>query len=191
MALGVTYLVAQLVGLAIIDRVGRRRLTLIMIPGAALSLFVLGLAVRHRQQRPRLGAVHHRVPDRVHALQRGRTAADGLADGLGDLPAGRARRGHGRQSAALWGTNLLITLTLLTLITGLSVSVRRCGSTACSTWPHGFSSTSGCRISPVGASRRSRASSSDGKFRPADFAELREEGQFGLHYHPQSAQGLV
>jgi hypothetical protein len=30
-----------------------------------------------------------------------------------------------------------------------------------------------------------------GKFRPKDFADLREEGQFGLHYHPQSAQGLV
>jgi sugar porter (SP) family MFS transporter len=32
-ALGLSYLVAQLVGLTIIDRVGRRRLTLIMIPG--------------------------------------------------------------------------------------------------------------------------------------------------------------
>ena len=42
-ALGLSYLVAQLVGLAIIDRVGRRRLTLIMIPGAAVALFVLGL----------------------------------------------------------------------------------------------------------------------------------------------------
>jgi sugar porter (SP) family MFS transporter len=41
-ALGVSYLVAQLVGLTIIGKVGRRRLTLIMIPGAALSLFVLG-----------------------------------------------------------------------------------------------------------------------------------------------------
>src|SRR6185503_20569585 len=41
-ALGLSYLVAQLVGLAIIDRVGRRRLTLIMIPGAAVALFVLG-----------------------------------------------------------------------------------------------------------------------------------------------------
>src|SRR6188472_735971 len=41
-ALGVSYLVAQLVGLSIIDKVGRRRLTLIMIPCAAVSLFVLG-----------------------------------------------------------------------------------------------------------------------------------------------------
>ena len=41
--LGVTYLVMMLVGLAIIDRVGRRRLTLLMIPGIALALFALGL----------------------------------------------------------------------------------------------------------------------------------------------------
>jgi predicted MFS family arabinose efflux permease len=38
-ALGATYLVMQIVGLSIVDRVGRRRLTL-MIPGAAISLFV-------------------------------------------------------------------------------------------------------------------------------------------------------
>jgi lipopolysaccharide export LptBFGC system permease protein LptF len=40
--LGVTYLVMMIVGLAIVDRVGRRRLTLIMVPGAAPSLLVLG-----------------------------------------------------------------------------------------------------------------------------------------------------
>ena len=32
----------MIVGLSIVDRVGRRRLTLIMIPGAAASLAVLG-----------------------------------------------------------------------------------------------------------------------------------------------------
>jgi sugar porter (SP) family MFS transporter len=47
-ALGVTYLVMMLVGLAIIDRVGRRRLTLIMIPGTALALFLLATAGRSR-----------------------------------------------------------------------------------------------------------------------------------------------
>jgi MFS family permease len=41
-ALGVTYLIAQLIGLAIIDRVGRRRLTLLTLPGAAGALIVLG-----------------------------------------------------------------------------------------------------------------------------------------------------
>ena len=41
-ALGVTYLVMMIVGLSIVDRVGRRRLSMIMIPGAALSLIALG-----------------------------------------------------------------------------------------------------------------------------------------------------
>ena len=40
--LGVTYLVMMVVGLAVVDIVGRRRLTMIMVPGAALSLLVLG-----------------------------------------------------------------------------------------------------------------------------------------------------
>jgi len=40
--LGVTYLVMMFVGLSIVDRIGRRRLTLTMIPGAALALGVLG-----------------------------------------------------------------------------------------------------------------------------------------------------
>jgi hypothetical protein len=30
-----------------------------------------------------------------------------------------------------------------------------------------------------------------GKFRPKDFADLREEGQLTLHYHPESAKGVV
>ena len=40
--LGLSYLVMQIIGMAIVDKVGRRRLTLIMVPGAAISLFVLG-----------------------------------------------------------------------------------------------------------------------------------------------------
>ena len=52
-ALGVTYLVMMLVGLAIIDRVGRRRLTLIMIPGAAAEPVRARHALRHRPRRPR------------------------------------------------------------------------------------------------------------------------------------------
>ncbi len=42
-ALAVTYVIMNCVGLAIVDRVGRRRLSLIMTPGAALALAVLGV----------------------------------------------------------------------------------------------------------------------------------------------------
>src|SRR3712207_8411307 len=41
-SLGLTYLLMQVIGLAIVDKVGRRRLTLLTLPGAALALVVLG-----------------------------------------------------------------------------------------------------------------------------------------------------
>ena len=41
--LGLVYAVMTAIGLAIVDRVGRRNLSLWMLPGAALSLFVLGI----------------------------------------------------------------------------------------------------------------------------------------------------
>ena len=42
-ALAVTYVIMNCVGLGIVDRVGRRRLSLIMTPGAALALGALGV----------------------------------------------------------------------------------------------------------------------------------------------------
>ncbi len=123
-ALGVTYLVMMIVGLAIVDRVGRRRLTLVMVPGAAVSLFVLGAffvtdnagRTTCRSSSPRQRPVHHHVPDRVHVLQRRWPPADGLADRSEIYPLAVRGAGTAVQSATLWGTNLLITLTLLTMI---------------------------------------------------------------------------
>lgn len=118
-ALGVSYLVAQLVGLTIIDRVGRRRLTLIMIPGAALSLFVLGwLFVSGNSGRDS-------VPFIIACLvvfmlfNAGGLQLMGWLTGSETYPLAVRPAGTAAQSAALWGTNLLITLTLLTLISGI------------------------------------------------------------------------
>lgn len=120
-ALGVTYLVAQLVGLTIIDRVGRRRLTLIMIPGAAISLFVLGtLFVTGNSGRDS-------VPFIIACLvvfmlfNAGGLQLMGWLTGSETYPLAVRPAGTAAQSAALWGTNLLITLTLLTLISGIGV----------------------------------------------------------------------
>ena len=119
-ALGVTYLVAQLVGLTIIDKVGRRRLTLIMIPGAALSLFVLGwLFVTGNSGRDS-------VPFIIACLivfmlfNAGGLQLMGWLTGSETYPLAVRPAGTAVQSAALWGTNLIITLTLLTLLTLIS-----------------------------------------------------------------------
>ena len=142
-ALGLSYLVAQLVGLAIIDRVGRRRLTLIMIPGAAVALFVLGL----------LFVTGHAGRDSIAFVvaclvvfmlfNAGGLQLMGWLTGSETYPLAVRPAGTAVQSAALWGTNLLITLTLLSLISAIGVGPR-CGSTPRSMWRCGCSCSSAC-----------------------------------------------
>jgi MFS family permease len=120
-ALGLSYLLAQLGGLAIIDRVGRRRLTLIMIPGAAVALFVLGL----------LFVTGHAGRDSIAFVvaclvvfmlfNAGGLQLMGWLTGSETYPLAVRPAGTAVQSAALWGTNLLITLTLLSLISAVGV----------------------------------------------------------------------
>jgi sugar porter (SP) family MFS transporter len=107
--LGVTYLVAQLAGLTIIDKVGRRRLTLIMIPGAVVSLFVLGtLFVLGKSGR-------ESVPIIVACLivfmlfNAGGLQLMGWLTGSETYPLAVRSAGTAAQSAALWGTNLFLT----------------------------------------------------------------------------------
>ena len=116
LALGVTYLVMMIVGLAIVDRVGRRRLTLVMVPGAAVALFVLGGFFVTDNAGP------DNVPFIVTSLivfmffNAGGLQLMGWLTGSEIYPLAVRAAGTSVQSATLWGTNLLITLTLLTMI---------------------------------------------------------------------------
>ncbi|WP_432523333.1 sugar porter family MFS transporter [Kineococcus sp. SYSU DK006] len=115
-ALGATYLVTQLIGLAIIDRVGRRRLTLLTLPGAALSLIVLGTFFvtgnAGREQVPYIIA----TLVAFMAFTAGGIQLMGWLTGSEIYPLATRSAGAAAQSASLWGTNLLITLTLLSII---------------------------------------------------------------------------
>jgi len=120
-ALGVTYLVMMIVGLAIVDKVGRRRLTLIMVPGAALSLAVLGwLFVSGNSGRDS-------TPFIIACLivfmffNAGGLQLMGWLTGSEIYPLAVRGAGTSAQSMALWSTNMLITLTLLTIIQGIGV----------------------------------------------------------------------
>ena len=168
-ALGASYLVAQLVGLTIIDRVGRRRLTLIMIPGAAASLFVLGwLFVSGHSGRDS-------VPFIIACLvvfmlfNAGGLQLMGWLTGSETYPLAVRPAGTAAQSAVLWGTNLLITLTLLTLISGIGVGP--------SMWLYGLFNVAAWLFvyfrmpDLTGRSLEEiEGKLSDGTFRPADFA---------------------
>jgi sugar porter (SP) family MFS transporter len=117
--LGVTYLIMMFVGLSIVDRIGRRRLTLTMIPGAALALGVLGT----------LWVTGHHGRDSIAFIiaclivfmffNAGGLQLMGWLTGSEIYPLPVRGAGTSTQAASLWGTNLLITVTLLTIINGI------------------------------------------------------------------------
>jgi sugar porter (SP) family MFS transporter len=120
-ALGVTYLIMMLVGLAIVDRVGRRRLTLLMVPGAGTALFVLGLLfVTGNSGRSSTGFIIACLIVFMF-FNAGGLQLMGWLTGSEIYPLPVRGAGTSLQSASLWGTNLLITLTLLTMINAIGV----------------------------------------------------------------------
>jgi sugar porter (SP) family MFS transporter len=119
--LGVTYLVMQIIGLLIVDRVGRRRLTLVTLPGAALALVVLGsFFVTHNAGRAQVPFIIATLIVFM-AFTAGGLQLMGWLTGSEIYPLAARGAGTAAQSASLWSTNLLITLTLLTLINTFGV----------------------------------------------------------------------
>jgi sugar porter (SP) family MFS transporter len=120
-ALGGTYLVMMVVGLSVVDRIGRRRLTLAMVPGAALALAVLGgLFVTGHSGR---GDVPFIVACLVVFMffNAGGLQLMGWLTGSEIYPLTVRGAGTSAQAAVLWATNMLITLTLLTIINTFGV----------------------------------------------------------------------
>ena len=115
-ALGVTYLIAQLIGLAVIDRVGRRRLTLITLPGAAAALFVLGTFFATGNDGKSMIPWIIGTLITFMAFTAGGIQLMGWLTGSEIYPLATRAAGAAAQSAALWGTNVLITLTLLSIM---------------------------------------------------------------------------
>ena len=117
--LGVTYLVMMIVGLSIVDHVGRRRLTLTMIPGAAIALAVLGvLFISGDTGRKAIGLII------VCLIVFMVFNADGLQlmgwlMGSEIYPLAVRLAGTSAQAATLWTTNLVITLSLLSILGGI------------------------------------------------------------------------
>ncbi|WP_255343236.1 MULTISPECIES: sugar porter family MFS transporter [Mycobacterium avium complex (MAC)] len=119
--LGAAYLIAQLVGLAIIDRVGRRRLTLIMVPGAAISLFALGLLFITSDSGRDVIPYIMICLIAFMLFNGGGLQLMGWLTGSETYPLAVRPAATALQSATLWGTNLVITLTMLSLIKAIGV----------------------------------------------------------------------
>ncbi len=115
-ALGVTYLVMMCIGLAVIDRIGRRRLTLVMVPGTALSLIVLG-TIFATTDNPK-GSIPFIIACLIAFMffNAGGLQLMGWLTGSEIYPLAVRGAGTSAQAATLWGTNLIITITLLTIL---------------------------------------------------------------------------
>ncbi|MGW4946156.1 sugar porter family MFS transporter [Actinoplanes sp. NPDC004185] len=112
-ALGLTYLIAQLVGLVIIDRVGRRRLTLLTLPCSAAALVVLGWFFVSGNDGKSMIPWIVATLIAFMAFTAGGIQLMGWLTGSEIYPLATRAAGAAAQSASLWGTNVLITLTLL------------------------------------------------------------------------------
>ncbi|GFG66723.1 hypothetical protein MKUB_42130 [Mycobacterium kubicae] len=148
---------------------GRRRLTLIMIPGAAASLFVLGLLfVTGNSGRDS-------VPFIVACLivfmlfNAGGLQLMGWLTGSETYPLAVRPAGAAAQSAAMWGTNVVITLTLLSTINAIGVgpSMWLYALFNVGAWLFMFVRMPDLTGRSLEEIERKLA---EGKFRPADFA---------------------
>ncbi len=120
-ALAVTYVIMNVVGLAIVDRVGRRRLSLIMTPGAALALLVLGVVFL--TGKVSAGSAPFIIACLITFMffTAGGLQVMGWLTGSEIYPLGVRGAGTSAQAATLWGSNVVITLTLLTTINLIGV----------------------------------------------------------------------
>ena len=174
-ALAVTYVIMNCVGLAIVDRVGRRRLSLIMTPGAALALAVLGVVFV-------FGAVSAGTAPFIIAclivfmfFTAGGLQVMGWLTGSEIYPLGVRGAGTSAQSATLWGSNVIITLTLLSTIER-SGSGPPCGCTPASTCWRSCSYGGTSLRSRGAASRTSRPRWREGTFHPGG-VPIRHKGE--------------
>jgi sugar porter (SP) family MFS transporter len=110
------YLVMTALGLAIVDRVGRRRLALLTLPGAALSLALLGTLFATGRTGPAdtpyvIGSLFLFMVFQAGGLQ-----VIGWLTGAEVYPLSVRAAGTSAQAGTVWGSNLLLTGTALSLI---------------------------------------------------------------------------
>jgi len=110
------YLVMTATGLAIVDRVGRRRLTLVTLPGAALSLAALGALFATGRTGPGDAPFVIGCLFLFMMFQAGGLQVIGWLTGSEVYPLRVRAAGTSAQAATVWGANLLLTGTALTLI---------------------------------------------------------------------------
>lgn len=122
MGIAAVYLVMTCIGLAIVDRVGRRRLSLLMIPGAAIALIVLGTFFMLDMTKGKEAWLLIGCLLVYMAFNSGGLQVVGWLTGSEVYPLSVRGAGTSAQAGIIWGSDLLVTVTALTLVQTIGTS---------------------------------------------------------------------
>lgn len=122
-ALGVAviYLVMTFIGKLVVDHIGRRALTLWMMPGAVISLFLLGLMFMLDSKGEQYGMWIVVCLFAFMIFNSGGIQVIGWLLGSEVYPMGIREKATSLHAATLWGSNLLLTATALSLVGYLGI----------------------------------------------------------------------
>jgi MFS family permease len=110
------------IGRQIVDRVGRRRLTLVMVPGTVVSLIVLGIMFRMDMAKTAQGSWLLVGCLLVYMVfNAGGVQVIGWLMGSEMFPLAIRGKASSVHAATLWGSNLIITSTALSMVSVLGV----------------------------------------------------------------------
>ena len=105
------------IGRQIVDRVGRRRLTLVMVPGTVVSLIVLGIMFRLGMAKTQTGSMWLVVCLLIYMVfNAGGVQVIGWLMGSEMFPLAIRGKASSVHAATLWGSNLIITSTALSTV---------------------------------------------------------------------------
>ena len=120
--ISIIYLVMTILGSNIVDRIGRRRLVLVMGPGSVLSLIGLGIMFLMHPQPGSMGSwliIAFMLLFMV--FNAGGIQVVGWLLGAEMFPLSMRGNATSLHSAMLWGSDLLVTSTALTLVTKITL----------------------------------------------------------------------
>ena len=115
-AIAAVYLVMTFIGLQIVDRVGRRRISLLMIPGATVSLLALGALFMLNMAGGGQAWLLIGCLLLYMAFNSGGLQVVGWLTGSEVYPLSVRGAGTSAQAGMVWGADLLVTASALTLV---------------------------------------------------------------------------
>lgn len=120
LGVSIVFMTMTAIGRVIVDRVGRRRLTLIMTPGTVISLIVLGLMFRSGMATTVRGSWWLVVCLLVYMVfNAGGVQVIGWLMGSEMFPLAIRGRASSVHASVLWGSNLIVTSTALSTVSVL------------------------------------------------------------------------